>query len=94
MYFPSESAPDFKASFLPKLEMVQNIKRIVKALARADMKLTILAISVTSVVNIAKKAPNIWKRGAPGGWPTSSLMAVEIYSPTSQELTVGSMVNV
>ena len=59
MYFPSERSPLLNASFSPKLVRVQNINKIVNALANADMKLTILAISFTFDVNIAKKAPNI-----------------------------------
>ena len=72
--------------------MVQNINKIVNALAKADIKFTILAISELSEVNIAKNAPNIWNKGAPGGCPTSSFTEVAIYSPTSQALTVGSKV--
>ena len=47
--------------------MVQNMNKMVNALASADIKFTIIAIFSTSVVNMAKKAPIIWKSGAPGG---------------------------
>ncbi len=76
------------------MTIVQNKNNMVKALAKADIKLTILATCVTSDANIAKKAPNIWYKGAPGGCPTSSLEAVAMYSPASQKLTVGSRVSV
>ena len=85
-------SPVLITNFFAKLVMVQNIKRIVKALARADMKFTILAISVSSLVNIAKNAPSIWNNGAPGGWPTSNFTDVDMYSPQSHALTVGSSV--
>jgi hypothetical protein len=32
-------------------------------------------------------------KGAPGGWPTCNLKALEINSPQSHKLTVGSIVN-
>ena len=70
------------------------MKKIVNALENTDIILTIRAIFVTSVANIAKKAPIIWYKGAPGGWPTSNLAAVAIYSPQSQKLMVGSTVKV
>ena len=60
MYFPSETSFDcFAANFKAKLVMVQNINRMVNALARADIKFTIFAICETSEVNMAKNAPNI-----------------------------------
>ena len=49
-------------------------------------------ICVGSVAKIEKKAPSIWKSGAPGGCPTSSFEEVKIYSPVSQKPTVGSTV--
>jgi len=57
-----------------------------------DNIFTINAIVSLLVANMAKKAPKIWNNGAPGGWPTSSFAAVEIYSPQSQKLIVGSTV--
>ena len=53
--------------------IVQNRKRIVKALASADIVLTIAATDSASGAKIVKKREIIMKRGAPGGWPTSSL---------------------
>ncbi len=41
-------------------------------------------------LNIEKKAPKIWYRGAPGGCPTCSLELVSMYSPLSQNESVGS----
>jgi hypothetical protein len=70
----------------------QNINKIVNALENTDNIFTINAIVSLLVANMAKKAPKIWNNGAPGGWPTSSFAAVEIYSPQSQKLIVGSTV--
>ena len=57
------------------------------------MRFTIKAIFSGPLANSAKKAPIIWKKGAPGGCPTCSLAEVAIYSPASQKLAVGSTVN-
>ena len=35
----------------------------------------------------------MWYNGAPGGWTTSKLAEVAMYSPQSQKLNVGSTVN-
>ncbi len=54
-----------------------------------------IAMATSEVPWVAKSVnilPNNWKSGAPGGWPTSSLYAVAIYSPQSQKLTVCSIV--
>ena len=72
--------------------MVQNIKRIVKALETPETRFTIFATWVGSKANMAINAPIICSKGAPGGCPTCSLAAVEIYSPASQKLLVGSTV--
>ena len=67
---------------------------MVKALDTTDVILTIKAMCSLSMANMAKNAPIIWNKGAPGGWPTSSFAAVAIYSPQSQKLIVGSTVRV
>ena len=67
---------------------------MVKALEKTEVMFTINAIWYLSVANMEKKAPIIWNKGAPGGWPTSSFAAVEMYSPQSQKLIVGSTVSV
>jgi hypothetical protein len=72
--------------------MVQNRKRMVKALAKADMTFTMTGICETDGAIIVKIRPRIMNKGAPGGCPTSSLNAVVINSPQSQKLAVGSMV--
>jgi len=72
--------------------MDQNKKRMVRALNNADMVLIMAATFSGPPAKLAKKRPNNMKKGAPGGWPTSSLYAVEINSPQSQKLAVGSMV--
>ena len=42
--------------------------------------------------NRAAMAPNSWNVGAPGGWPTMSLVEVAIYSPQSHQLPLRSAV--
>ncbi|GGB69839.1 hypothetical protein GCM10007424_07270 [Flavobacterium suaedae] len=70
----------------------QNIKSMVKAAETTDTILTIKAIFSLPEANMAKNAPVNWYKGAPGGCPTCSFAEVEIYSPLSQKLTVGSTV--
>ena len=70
----------------------QNKNKIVKALHSADMIFIMKAILAVSVAKRLKNLPISWKNGAPGGWPTSNLYAVLMYSPQSQKLTVGSIV--
>jgi hypothetical protein len=87
--------PSLIMIFLASMVMLQNKKRIVKLLERADMVFTILATKVWSPkAKRLKNLPNIWNNGAPGGWPTSSLYAVAMYSPQSQKLMVGSDVKI
>ena len=73
--------------------MDQNIKRMVKALAAALIIFKTKPICTGSDAKTEKKAPNIWNNGAPGGCPTSSFDEVSMYSPVSQNPTVGSTVN-
>jgi hypothetical protein len=73
--------------------MDQNIKSIVKALANTDIRLIVSAMLLVLIAKMEKKAPSSWYNGAPGGWPTSRLEAVVIYSPASQKLAVGSTVS-
>ena len=80
-------------SSLNKRVKDQNKKSMVKALAKTDIKLMVKATFSASKAKIEKNAPRIWYSGAPGGWPTSRLLAVVIYSPASQKLTVGSTVS-
>src|SRR5690606_32230896 len=80
-------------SFLERLVMAQKVNSTAKALETMDTEFTIRAILVLSPkANMEKKAPIICNRGAPGGWPTCSLAEVEMYSPASQKLPVGSTV--
>ena len=79
--------------FRNKIVDDQNMNKMVNALEKTDSILTINATVSLLVENIAKKAPRIWNNGAPGGCPTSSFAEVEIYSPQSQKLMVGSTVN-
>ena len=72
--------------------MVQKRKRMVKALAKADMMLMNLATKVTFGAAMANILAMIIKRGAPGGCPTRSLSAVEMNSPQSQKLADASVV--
>ena len=73
--------------------MVQNKNNIVKALAIADMLLTIIATSLTSEANKLNILPIIKKNGAPGSWTTSNLYAAAINSPQSHKLAVFSIVD-
>ena len=73
--------------------MVQNRKRMVKALASADNTFIVFATASTLLpANRVKNLPRIMKNGAPGGCPTSNLKAVAINSPQSQKEAVGSIV--
>ena len=72
--------------------MLQNRKRMVNALANALIMLMDLATSVTSGAAMANIRAMIMKRGAPGGWPTRSLSAVDMNSPQSQKLADASVV--
>ena len=56
------------------------------------MAFTIIA-AFSGLAKAENNLPNIMKKGAPGGWPTSSLFAVVMYSPQSQRLVVCSMVD-
>ena len=91
---PSDRGDSPATSLRPRLVIVQNINSMAKALEKPDIRLTIMATLPASVANMAKKAPTIWKNGAPGGWATCSLAEVEIYSPASQKLPVGSTVRI
>ena len=73
--------------------IVQNRKRIVNALAKADMEFTIAATFATlPPAKRVKNLPIIIKTGFPGGCPTSSLKQEATNSPQSQRLAVGSIV--
>jgi len=85
---------NLEINFFKIIEDDQNKNKIVNALENTDIIFTIKAIFVLSKANMAKKAPIIWYRGAPGGCPTSSFAAVAMYSPQSQKLMVGSTVKV
>ena len=75
------------------LVMVQKRKSIVKALAKAESMFTIIAtLEVSPPAKREKNLPSKRKKGAPGGWPTSSLKEQRMNSPQSQKLTVGSIV--
>ena len=83
----------FTSILFPNAVIVQKRNKIVNELQRADITLTATATwLVAGSANNEKILPNNWKRGAPGGCPTSSLYAVAIYSPQSQKLTVCSIV--
>ncbi len=73
--------------------MVQKRNKIVNALAKADIELTIFAAFSAPPPNKMKNRPSNIKNGAPGGWPTSNLKDVVMNSPQSQKLTVGSIVS-
>jgi hypothetical protein len=59
----------FNIIFFPIIDVVKNKKRIVNALAKTDIMLTISAIFSGSEAKEEKNAPNIWNSGAPGGCP-------------------------
>src|SRR5690606_31467511 len=83
----------FETSLVSKIDNDQKRKSTVKALEKTDIKLMVNAICEASGAKIEKNAPSNWYNGAPGGWPTSRLLAVVIYSPASQKLAVGSTVS-
>ena len=56
------------------------------------MMFTMRATCEGSLANCENRLPVSMKKGAPGGWPTSSLKAVEMNSGQSQNDAVGSMV--
>src|SRR5690606_2383778 len=84
--------PSFTINFRIKLVIVQKRKRIVNALDTPETSLTNLATCSGPEANMAKKAPIICNKGAPGGCPTCNSAEVAIYSPAAQKLTVGSTV--
>jgi hypothetical protein len=65
---------------------------MVKELERAE---TALIHKATDSGDAKKEnnLPSTINRGAPGGWPTSSLYAAVIYSPQSHKLAVDSIVS-
>ena len=66
---------------------------MVSALRNAESILMQYATCVASEAKRLKNLPVSIKKGAPGGWPTSSLNAVVMNSGQSQKLAVGSMVS-
>ena len=78
--------------FFAKCVMLQKRNKMVNELLRAESELAKTA-AVSGVAKIIKKRARSMKKGAPGGWPTSSLNAEAMNSPQSQKLAVGSMVD-
>src|SRR5690349_20575619 len=79
--------------FLAMAVIVQKRKRMVKELIRADRMFTMMGIIFTLPPPKREKIfASIRNSGAPGGWPTSNLLAVAMNSPQSQKLPVGSIV--
>src|SRR5690606_25391859 len=73
--------------------MVQNRKSMVAPLDKALIKFTAsAAVTGLSPNKMMKNLPNRTNKGAPGGWGICSLYAVDINSPVSQRLPVGSIV--
>ena len=72
--------------------MLQKRNNTQKELLSADIAFTIIA-AFSGLANAENKRPSIMKKGAPGGCPTSNLLAVVIYSPQSHILVVCSMVD-
>jgi hypothetical protein len=60
-------------SFFTRWVILQKRNKIQAALIRALMVLTIRATWLGSLVNWLNKLAVSIKKGAPGGWPTSSL---------------------
>ena len=86
------TTPPGHSSLRARCVMLQNRNSIHPAENRADMRFTIIAAFDGSSVKSVKKLPINMKKGAPGGWPTSSLYAVVMNSGQSQKLAVGSIV--
>jgi len=84
----------FPVSLSASMVTVQKRNMMVKPEAIADIVLIIIATFPAEGAAMANRRPSNWKRGAPGGWPTCSLAAVEMYSPQSQRLAVGSAVEI
>ena len=59
--------------FFDNAVIVQNKNKIAKALHIADIMLIINATLFVSRAKRLKNLPRSWKKGAPGGCPTSSL---------------------
>lgn len=92
MVLPFVSSPNFTAMFFNSNETDQYIKSMANDAENTE---TIFTIRATFSLENAKSAntdPINWYSGAPGGWPTCNLAAVDMYSPESQKLTVGSTV--
>src|SRR5690606_32830417 len=80
-------------SFRERLVMAQKVNNTAKALETMETALTMSAtLEGSPKANMEKKAPIICSKGAPGGCPTCNLAEVEMYSPASQKLPVGSTV--
>ena len=71
--------------------MVQKRNRMVNELHSA-LKVLIATGTFSGDTKALATRPIIMNKGAPGGWPTSSLLAVARNSPQSQKLAVGSTV--
>jgi len=69
--------------FFNKWEIVQKRNIMVKALAKAEAELIIIATFSVSPVIREKTRPMIINKGAPGGCPTWSLNELAINSPQS-----------
>src|SRR5690606_1278917 len=73
--------------------MVQNRNMMVRPLDNALIKFTArAAFCGLSPNKMIKNLPKRTNKGAPGGWGICSLYAVDINSPQSQRLPVGSIV--
>ena len=72
--------------------MVQNRNRMVSELHRA-LRVLMATGTFSGETNALATRPIIMNSGAPGGWPTSNLLAVARNSPQSQKLAVRSMVD-
>ena len=86
------SSQVFITSLRVRCVMVQNRNMMVTALSRALIVLTMRATIDGSLTKWVKRLAVSMKKGAPGGWPISSLYPVVINSGQSQNEAVGSMV--
>ena len=97
MAISSETVTSSKSLFkslLTKCVIVQNKNNMVNALKSADIALIITEyLEPSPKPKIAATAPINWNKAAPGACVTSNFTADEMYSPQSQKLKLGSIVD-
>src|ERR1700744_134878 len=89
----SSTVPIGASIFFAKRVMVQNKNKMENELHKPLITFIIIAaLEVSPKANMEKKRAINRKKGAPGGWPTSNLYEQAMYSPQSQKMAVGPIV--